>query len=124
MNHTNFHMVCAQALQLILESLPHLFDFPGALVLAVLPNGAQVGLEYKFLPPSLEGRPQVGAKVRIRGIQVYAVDPRRLHPVYKLPHRLPGLSHKALAAHANLADQKAGPAQRPIFHSTVPLTGK
>ncbi len=45
-NHTNFHMVCAQALQLILESLPHLFDFPGALVLAVLPNGAQVGLEY------------------------------------------------------------------------------
>ena len=48
MNHTNFHMVCAQALQLILESLPHLFDFPGALVLAVLPNGAQVGLGTNF----------------------------------------------------------------------------
>ena len=117
MDHADLRVVRLQPPELVVKALPHLRQVPGALVLSVLPDGAEVGLEDKFFPPAPQGPAQIGAELRIGGVQVDAVDPARLHGVHQLLHLRIGLVHKALTAHADLADQQACPSQLTIFHT-------
>ena len=109
-------MVGFQSLQLVLKSQLDLLQVSGALVLAVLPNGAQVGLENEPGPPPLQGPSQVGTKFGIRRIQIDAVDAAGLHPVHKSFHGFIWLMDQSLAAHPDFTDGKAGSAQGPVFH--------
>ena len=116
MDHADFHMVRLQPPELVLEALPDLGDVPGPLVLPVLPDGAEVGLEDELLPPPPEGPAQIRAEVRIGRIEVDAVDARRLADVQPLRSLLRVLLQKALAAHADLAHPDAGAAQCTVSH--------
>ena len=116
MNHADFHMVRLQPPELVREALPDLRGVPGPLVLPVLPDGAEMGLEDELLPPPPERPAQIGTKVRVGRVEVDAVDPRRLAHVQPFPHLLRGLFQKALAAHADLPHPEAAPAQRTISH--------
>ena len=121
MDHADLHIVGLQPLELICEALFDLSQFPGALVLPILPDGTQMSLEHEFLPPSPQGPAQVRAKLRVRSVEVDAVDPARLHSIHHFLDLLIGLIHKALTAHADFADQQARAAQLTIFHFTASL---
>ena len=116
MDHADFHMICLQSPELVRKALPDLINFSSALVLAILPDGTQVSLKNKFLPPSPQSPTQVGTHLWIGGIEVYAVDAVGLHFVYKRQDLLVGLIHKSLAPHANLTDADAGAAQCTVYH--------
>ena len=103
MNHADLHPVGFQAGQQVLKPRAHLVDVPGALILFILPDRAQVRLQHKFLPPPPQGTPQLCAHLGVGGVQVNAVYPRCFHLVHQGVHLGRAFPHKALAAHTDLA---------------------
>ena len=115
-DHAHVDEVRAQTLQQIPKPGAHLVHVPGALVLAVLPDGAQMALEQEFVPPPLQRAAQAGAHPGVRGVQVDVVDPQALGGVQQGLHQRAAVVHEALAAHADLAHPQAGAAQLSFFH--------
>ena len=121
-DHADLRVIGLQPAELIGKARLHLVQIPGALVLPVLPDGAQVGLEDEFLPPAPQRAAQAGAELRVGGVEVDAVDPARLHGVHHFPDLRIALAHKAFAPHADLADQQACAAQLTILHCAASLS--
>ena len=121
MDHAHIQIVCTQAAQLVGKALPHLRHVPGALILPVLPDGAEMSLEDKAVPPSRQGPAQAVPDVGIRGVEVDAADAGGIHHIHHLHHLLRRLAHESLAAHADLAHLDPGAAQCTLLHSNLLL---
>ena len=119
-DHADVDEAGVQQAEHVLKASLYLCDVPGAQVLAIFPDGAQVGLEDKLVPPALQGAAQVGPHVRIGGVQVDAVDAQLLHLIHKRQDLLIALVHQALAAHSDLADRQPGAAQCTVVHGIPP----
>ena len=119
-DHADVDEAGVQQAEHVLKARFYLVDVTGAQVLAVLPDGAQVGLEDKLVPPALQGTAQVGPHVRVGGVQVDAVDPQRFHLVHKFLYLVIAFVHQPLAAHADLADLQPGAAQCTVIHDRPP----
>ena len=121
MHHANFHMVRLQPPELVLKAGPDLDDVPASFVLPILPDGAEMGLENKLLPPPPKGPAQAPAERRVRRIEIDAVGSRLLQYIQPFAHLLRGLSQESLAAHADFSNPQAGPAQHAVFHMSYLL---
>ena len=103
MNHAYFHGVGLKVLQEIFKAELDVGQIAGAFILSVFPNGAQVCLQYKFIPPVLQGFAQLSADFWIGCVQVYVVDALFFSRREQFFH--PGfIVGEALAAKADLAD--------------------
>ena len=80
-----------------------------------------MGLKDKLVAAPPEGATQVRPHIRVRGVEVDAVDAALLHLVNKFLHGCIGLVYQPLAAHADLTDPKASAAQYAVFHVVVLL---
>lgn len=124
-DHTYINIVGVETLQQILKGAAGLFDVSGAGVLPVLKYGAQMPLDDKFLPASLQSHTQVAAGGGLGHENVDVVDALFLCCVYNGGALLSGQAVEPLAAQTDFADPQSGAAQCPVFHvfllSVIPL---
>ena len=119
-DHADIDIVCTQAAEEVGIAGSDLLQVPGALVLPVLPGGADVALDDKLLPPARQSPAQLVPDLGVRDIAVQAVSPGGLHDVQKLLDLGIALSGVALTAHADLAHLDAGAAQCAVLHRVFP----
>ena len=102
MNHADLHMIRHQPFKLVFKPFLYLQELSGPFILSVLPDRTQMRLQYKLFPPALKCPSKARSHIRVRRIQIYAVDPALLHPVHKRFHFLIRLVHKAFTTHTDL----------------------
>ena len=108
MNHADLQMICLQPLQLVCKAGLYVLDVAGPLILSVLPNRAQMSLQDKLIPPSLQRPAQCVAKIRMGRVQIDAVGPMGFHNVDKILRPF-GMLYHAFTAEADFADGKTRP---------------
>ena len=115
MDHAHVEIIRLQELHHLLEARPRFLQVPRALVLPVLPDRADMGLDAELLPPPGERIAHRAPHVRIRGVEVEIIDPLRLGQVKQLLRHPAAVLGKAFTAHADFTDLETGIAQFTIL---------
>ena len=119
-DHAHVEVIRPQELHHLVKARPGFRHVPCALVLPVLPDRADMGLDIKLVPPPGKGVADGAAHVGIRRVEVEIIDPAGLGQVEQRLRHLAAVLGKALAAHADLADREPGISQFPILHTLSP----
>lgn len=104
MDHANVDIVGMQVLQQIGKRTLCLFDVTGTSVLAIFVDGAEVSLNDKLIPASLQGNAKVIPGGSLRHEDVDVVDPMLLCRINDCCAFFGGQAVEPLAAQPDLAD--------------------
>ena len=107
MDHADFEMVCLQACELVGHAFFHFVNVACTLILAILPDRTEMGLEDELVPPAQECPAQVGPEIRIGCIHIDAVYAISFQRVDEFLDYVIGFIDKAFTAHADFTDHKA-----------------
>ena len=104
MDHANIDIVGMQTLQQISKGTLCLFDITGTGVLTILIDGAEMTLDDKLIPASLQGNAEVITGRSLRHEDVNVVDSMLLRCIHDRRTFFCGQAVEPLAAQTNLAD--------------------
>ena len=118
-DHTHINIVGMQAFQQVCKGAFCFFDIPGTGILSVFKDGAQMSLNDKLLPASLQGKAQISAGGSLGHENIDVIDAFFLRSVYNGAALPGGQAVEPLAAQTDLADTQSGAAQCPVFHAVL-----